>query len=195
MSSAEVKALRSEVAVLREELARLNLEFSSFKRSVLEKESGESDGSFSVVSAVPIAGPRASESAASAGYLPAAVVGGLVASAQPVHTVPPSLTWEERLEISREVGRFLARAVASKHRGSSGRERIPLGSRFWLVAKDFHGNRLNPIRVFSRWGPAKDLCKRGSECGDAVFVGLPSQREIEAAVAASELRWDGQIEG
>ena len=51
------------------------------------------------------------------------------------------------------------------------------------------------MRVFSRWGGAKDLVKRGSEVGDSVFVGLPSQREIEAVIAASGLRWDGKIEG
>lgn len=195
MSIGELKALGTEVAELKKKLAKLRLEFSSLKRFLLEKESGESESSFSFVSEPPLAGPRAELSAAAADLFPQPSWCGNVSCSGSRSSPASTISWERRLEIGREVGGFLARAVRSEYRGSSGREKIPLASRFWLVARSFHGEVLNPIRVFSKWGLAKELVKRGSECGESVFVGLPSQREIGCAIAASGLRWDGKIEG
>eukprot|EP00435_Cladocopium_sp_Y103_P020523 s533_g5.t1 len=182
----------SEVSELREELAKLSLEFSSFNRILLARDSGESDRSFSVVIEAPLAGLRAQPSAAAAGLFPEPSWSERI-SVQDPRASPSS--WERRLEVSREIGKFLARAMRSENRGASGREKIPLASRVWLVAKGFNGEVYSPIRVFSRWGSAKDLVKREPECGDSVFVGLPSQREVECAIAASGFRWDGKIEG
>lgn len=50
----------------KKKIAKLRLEFSSLKRFLLEKESGESESSFSFVSEPPLAGPRAELSAAAA---------------------------------------------------------------------------------------------------------------------------------
>ena len=195
MSSAELRSLRAEFAELREELAKLRLEFSTLKRSLLEKESGESESSFSLVSEPPIAGPRAELSAAAADLFPKPSWSENISVSDPTSSSAPTISWERRLEVSREVGRFLGRAVRSEHRGASGREKIRLASRFWLVARGFGGELYNPVRVFSKWGLAKDLVKKGSETRNSVFLGLPSQRKIECAIAASGLRWEGRIEG
>lgn len=184
MSIGELKALGTEVAELREELAKLRLE-KSLVNPIF----------FSFVSEPPLAGPRAELSAAAADLFPQPSSSENISCSGSRSSPASTISWERRLEISREVGRFLARAVRSEYRGSSGREKIPLASRFWLVARSFHGEVLNPNRVFSKWGLAKELVKRGSECGESVFVGLPSQREIECAIAASGLRWDSKIEG
>ena len=108
--------------------------------------------------------------------------------------VAPAITWEERLTIASEIGRFLARAAGEGHRGSSGRERIPLASRYWVVVRGFSGVTFDPARVFSKWSLAKSFVKQGSECGDSVFVGLPSQREVERALSAGGFRWGGKVE-
>ncbi|CAL1126880.1 unnamed protein product [Cladocopium goreaui] len=183
MSIGELKALGTEVAEPKKKLAKLRLELSSLKRFLLEKESGESESSFSFVSEPPLAGPRAELSAAAADLFPQPSWCGNVSCSGSRSSPASTISWERRLEISREVGRFLAPAVRSEYHGSSGREKIPLASRFWLVARSFHGEVLNPIRVFSKWGLAKELVKRGSECGESVFVGLPSQCEIGCAIA------------
>ena len=190
----ELKALRTEVAELREELAKVRLEVVSLKRGLLEKGSGESDSSFSVISDLPFAGLRAPSSAAAAEVAKSSWCERSSAS-DPCESSSQPISWEKRLEICKEIGKFLARAVRTEHRGASGRDKIPLASRFWLVARDFQGQQFSPVRVFSRWGAAKDLVKKGSDGGDSVFVGLPSQREIEAVITASGLRWDGKIEG
>ena len=197
----EVKALKLEISELKEELARLRLDFSKLERLVRERDSGESEGSFSVVSSVPLAGPSgpAATSAAAAGQQVPAQTServGYVWEERVTYSVPrgPTISWEERLEIAAEVGRFLSRAAGGDHRGSSGRERIPFASRLWVVVRSISGVTFDPVRVFGKWSLAKNLVKIGSEVGDSVFVGLPSQREVERALSAGGFRWEGLIE-
>ncbi|CAL1144211.1 unnamed protein product [Cladocopium goreaui] len=106
----------------------------------------------------------------------------------------PGLTWVEREEIATEVGRFLRRSLSGVHRGSSGRDALPLASRFWIVVRDFQGTVYDPVRVFCKWSSARALVKRGASAGDSVFVGLPSQREVDRAVRAGGFAWAGKIE-
>lgn len=106
----------------------------------------------------------------------------------------PAITWTEREAIAREIGQFLARCLAGQHRGSSGRDRNPLASRFWLVARDFEGQILTPVRVFRSWGGCKALVKSKQDCGDSVFVGLPTETELKIACAAAELQYPTIIE-
>lgn len=100
-----------------------------------------------------------------------------------------SLSWDEREDICRGIADWLHLALGELHRGSSGRDRIPLGSRIWVVARDFTGLTYTPVRVFRAFGPCKDLVKRGPDCGDSVFVGLPSEREARWVVRQAGLEW------
>lgn len=101
----------------------------------------------------------------------------------------PTLTWAEREVICDEIAEWFLRCLRGQHRGSSGRDRIPLSSRVWIVAKDFDGFLYRPCQVFHSFSECKSLVKRGSECGEAVFIGVPSEREARRIVASANLGW------
>lgn len=101
---------------------------------------------------------------------------------------------EGRRAAARQVGLFLRRALDGLPRGESGRSRIQQASKYWIVVKDFNSAIYDPVRVFSKWGLAKDLVKRGSECGDSVFVGLPALEDVRTALEAGRFSWQGLVE-
>ena len=108
---------------------------------------------------------------------------------------PAVLTWAQREEIARGIGVWLRRALEGEHRQNSGRDRVPLSSRYYLAVKDYAGNTYeNPILVFSRFARVQDLCQRGSDWSDSIFIGVPSQREGQVAAAAAGLIWPAQIQ-
>lgn len=98
--------------------------------------------------------------------------GGAPGSIRSINGIPP-----ERLEIARCIGLWLKRSLADQHRGQSGREKINLQSRVYLVARDINRVCFNPPKVFFTWCEAKPLCKSSLGPGDAVFIGLPSKTE------------------
>ena len=112
-------------------------------------------------------------------------------SSQPVVTEasPPSrtLTANERAAACREIGLFLRRCLAGEHRGASGRDRIPQASRYWLVLRDFAGANLEPAVVCHRFADCARLCKRGSDLGDSICIGLPARQDIIAVAAAVDV--------
>lgn len=187
------QALQVEVAELREEVDALKLEVSRLRRELagLRVRTGsesytrdsESEGSFSVVSQG--AQPAASARVAQTHIAPTAAPG----------SPAPSVTWEERDQIADGIGRYLARAVAGEHRGTSGRDRVPLGSKLWIVVRDYAGQIYTPVRVSRSWGTVKPLVKPGgADPGDSIFVGVPSEREARRAVAAAGLVFPALIE-
>ena len=103
----------------------------------------------------------------------------------------PSISQQEREEIARCVGHFLRRALRGDHTGTSHRDRNPLRSRVYVVCQDFAGHRIEPPRVLDRFSEAAALCKRGSDCGSSVFVGLPSRWEARLALQTAGLSTDG----
>ena len=90
--------------------------------------------------------------------------------------LPPSaqISESERWQVCAGIGAFFARALAGGHRGSSGRHRNPLASRFYLVAKDCRGNTFNPPLLFPTFGAAERVVKVNGILGDSVFCGVPS---------------------
>ena len=113
----------------------------------------------------------------------------------PAELSTPELDWETRERIARQIGLFLRGALAGEIYGTSGRERIPLKSRLWIVARDHNGVCFNPCRVFRRWEAARVLVKRGDNLGRSVLVGLPSEREAKVAVSSAGLDWPVELEG
>ena len=93
----------------------------------------------------------------------------------------------ERAAACREIGLFLRRSLDGVHRGSSGRDRLPLQSRYWIVARDFSGAVYSPIKVCRNFGECAACCKRGSDCGQSIFVGLPARQDILSVCAAANL--------
>lgn len=95
--------------------------------------------------------------------------------------------WARRENIAREVGIWLRRALLGAHRGNSGRSRIREGSNFYLVARDFSGTVTdNPIRVLTRFSEVKSLCNKRGSWGNSIFVGLPTLREVFAALEGGD---------
>ena len=107
---------------------------------------------------------------------------------------PAVLTWAAREEIARGVGAWIRRALDGDHRQNSGRDRLHLASRIYIVAKDYAGNTFDPVLVFSRLSQVREICQRGGDWADSVFVGLPSQREGQVASASAGLGWPARIQ-
>ncbi|CAE7224208.1 Ap1g1 [Symbiodinium sp. CCMP2456] len=167
MSEAEVLRLRAEVAELRTLLQSLTARVQA-----LENSEG-----FEVV-APPLASPDRREVAArssEAGYprleSPGESNGGRD---------------QQRVAVAREIGAFLRRAINGEHRGTSGRDKVSLASRFYIVLAPYSGEVFSKVRVYSKFAPVKALCKRGPDPGRSVFVGLPSQWEVSVALEVDE---------
>lgn len=94
-----------------------------------------------------------------------------------------------RLRLARACGEFLRRAVQEDYRGPSGRDRLRLQSRLYVVVADFEGVIFDPVKVCHRFSEVRELCKRQSACGRSVFIGFATRWEAEAAVAAGGFRW------
>ena len=102
------------------------------------------------------------------------------------------LSWAEREEVCDQIAAWILRALRGEHRGASGRDLIPYSSRIWIVARDFEGLVYQPVRIFRSFSAAKALAKRGADCGDSIFIGVPSDREARRIVAAARLGWPAE---
>eukprot|EP00435_Cladocopium_sp_Y103_P038589 s905_g10.t1 len=109
-------------------------------------------------------------------------------STAPTPSASP-LTWTQREAVCDQISEFILRALSGDHRRTSGRELIKLGSRVWLIFRDFDGYEHNPVTVCRSFASCKSLVKRGSDCGESVFIGLPSDREARRVVAGVGLDW------
>ena len=90
-----------------------------------------------------------------------------------------TLSDEARTLLAHRIGRWVTLALAG-HRGvESGRSKNKLGSRLWLVFKDFEGTVFNPVRVFDAWNKAKPLVKWEDELGDSLCIGMPTMWEAK----------------
>ena len=98
---------------------------------------------------------------------------------------PAAYPRTERDLACREIGLWLLRVLSGQHRGASGRERLPQGSHFWIVCRSYDGSNFSPPRVYSTFQPVKELCKRGSDLGSSVLIGLPSRADVAAVCAAA----------
>ncbi len=94
-----------------------------------------------------------------------------------------------RLELARGCGRFLARALAGDYRGGSGRDRLRLASRVYIVLATFSGERCLPPKVLFSFAEVKRLCKSGPHCGRSVFLGFASQWEAREALQTAGYTW------
>jgi hypothetical protein len=98
-------------------------------------------------------------------------------------------SWLEREGICDEIAEFIKRSLDGDHRGASGRDRLRLPSRIWLVFRDYEGLHYKPVRVCRSWQSCKDLVKRGDGAGESIFVGLPSEREACRVAERSGVGW------
>ena len=170
MSEAEVLRLRAEVAELR-------LLIHSLTARVQALEGSED---FEVIAQPPATPGRAARASSSTevGRVRLASQVDLSEGRDP-----------QRAAVAREVGAFLRRACNGEHRGTSGRDKISLASKFYIVVAPYSGEVFSKVRVYSKFAPVKELCKRGPDPGRSVFVGLPSQWEVSVALQAAGIPW------
>ena len=192
----EVRFLRSEVRSLRRERREAgsgdSLREEQASQGVSRGSDRDSVGSFSVVKPFNEDASRSRSEDPSQGALPSASrspTPSPTAGARSTTSSRCQLSWLERESICEEIGHYIQRALLGDHRGPSGRDRIQLSSRVWLVFRDYEGLEYRPVRVCRTFGECRDLVKRGQDCGDSVFVGLPSDREACRVTAAAGFDW------
>ena len=176
MSSTTLAGLASEVEGLREDLRAVHRKLDHLLEVVAGHFENTSVSSFELVgqeaggsAEVSAAGPASDSS------LPASAAGQ---------------SWAERERICVEIGHFLTRALAGGNRGQSGRDKLKLASRLYLVIKDFRGTvTTRPVRVVAKFSEVKELCAEGNYWGDSIFVGLPSQREGRLVCETAGFGW------
>eukprot|EP00438_Fugacium_kawagutii_P016860 Skav219692 [mRNA] locus=scaffold817:180989:181513:+ [translate_table: standard] len=90
-----------------------------------------------------------------------------------------------RRVLAEGIGGFLRRCLNGESRGSSGRDRLLLQNRVWVVLAGFDGRPLSEPRVETSYAPVRELCKRGPDCGRSIFVGLATKWEARIALEAA----------
>ena len=204
---AEVADLRIELAETKEEVASLRSELDRLRKVVAGIRSTAGTPARGAARGSSYAGSEDSYSlvADGEGVRRELRVGG-PAPASPstseggsLHSVPftpggTPLSWAERERICDSIGAWAARALRGEHRGSSGRDRNPLASRIFVTIRDYQGIIYDPPLVHRSFSSCKVLVKRGSDTGDSIFFGIPSQQEAQRAIQSAGLRWSGVIE-
>eukprot|EP00435_Cladocopium_sp_Y103_P027044 s3668_g6.t1 len=104
-----------------------------------------------------------------------------------------SLTWAQREAICDQIADFICRSLNGEHRRNSGRDQIKLGSRLWLVFRDYEGYEHNPVTVCRTFAACRALTKRGEDCGESIFIGLPTEHEARRVVRSSGLEWPPEL--
>ena len=197
---ARLVALESELTEVRGEVLLLRSEVNRLRQRLVQEEGLRSSGDFGSASSVldsPLRAPvtesgyslvsEAELDTRGQGSVVGQSVSPVLSASAPISPAPAVLNWTQRELICRGIGTWIRDCLEGRHRGASGRDRIPLSSRCWLVAKDYHGTDLGALRLFRRFALCRGLVKRGSDCGQAVFVGVPSDREAVWVAEGADL--------
>ena len=191
----EVASLRSELQALRALLDQLDQRVSALEESAVYEvvDSPPPAVAGAAYGAVSGRGSASLSSSARAPASPVRSASAEVATAFPdgsSEVNPGAPTSQYRLQVAEGVGRFLARALAGQARGTSGRDRLSLASRLYIVCRNARGETYSVPLVLNSFARVKELCfvgGRGSDPGESIFVGLPSQAEVRFALSAAGL--------
>lgn len=93
----------------------------------------------------------------------------------------------DRLLVAQQIGAWIRRCLSGEARGLSGREKLNLQSRFYIVVRGFDLVVHDPPLVFPSWSGAKAACYSHGQPGDSIFVGVPSKAEVRAVLVAAGL--------
>lgn len=178
MSASSDRIVKADLASLRAQIAALQVTVEDLVDRVerLEITEAERSSETEVVSTWQAVTAASSDLTAASG----------LAAEAPVSPVDPS-DQEGRRVLAEQIGRFLGRAARGENRGSSGRDRLRLSNRCYLIIADFEGVRLDPPIYTQQFSEVRSRCKRGPACGNSIFVGLPSRWEAEVAARESGL--------
>ena len=160
--------------VTRSEFERVLVELASLQLKVQELQSRLDSGEdFEVVSSVA---PSAADPPSS--------------TSTPTTTAVAAVTdlSPERVAVAEQIGQWIRRGLNQQNRGLSGREKVDLASKLYVVVRDINGTVFDPPKVFSSWSGAKALVSVDKQLGDSIFVGFPSKAEARLAVSAAGLK-------
>ena len=175
---------RAEIEDLRLQLSSLRIRVFAREERIEELERRLGEGARTPPSSVaPSEVVRAPPSEAGSGagsysLLSGSVGGGTGPIAAEDH--------EGRVLLAKQCGRFLRRALRGDFRGSSGRDRLRLQSRHYVVAKGFEGETYEPVKVLDSFSQVRAICKRDYSCGQAVFLGFATKWELRIALEEGE---------
>ena len=96
---------------------------------------------------------------------------------------------EARESLADQLGDWVDRALQGGHRGQSGRDRLRLRSRIYVVFSDGNGQPLTEVRVFHRLRDLRSIFPRTNDPGDLIFLGFPSEWEARRATGRTSVRW------
>lgn len=179
-----VDELESELSLVKEEVRFLRAELARLLR-VVEDNSSASKGAGIGGKSVAASLDGYSLIGGSSEAAPAASIVGL----QEGPALGEITSWPEREALARQIGLWLQRCLRGENRGSSHRDRVPFANTVWIVLRDFEGHQYSPALVCHRFAECKRVVKRGTACGDSVFIGFASLREAKIAVAAAGVEW------
>ena len=196
-----ITALEGTVDALRDEVAELRDEIRILKRLVIgdqtrardsdtasQRSSRVSDSSFSVVTRRTF---NEDASRSRSDSLETTGARNVVEGTDPdrASSTRSTQSWLEREAICDEIAEHIKRCLRGDHRGESGRDRIHLPSKVWLVFRDYEGLNYRPVRVCRTWTACKELVKKAGDLGSSVFIGLPSEREACRVAAQAGVGW------
>ena len=99
-----------------------------------------------------------------------------------------------RRELAQSLGAFVLRALRGQQLGDSGRSRLNLKSRLYLIFADFSGQPCEPPRVVYSFAEVARICKRGRDLGQSILIGTPSKWEAVEILAAAGFPWLSEYE-
>ena len=73
-----------------------------------------------------------------------------------------------RREVAISIGNFLRQALNGKPHGTSGRSRVTLQHRYYIVCLALAGHLYPAPLILTTFAAVRNLCVEGSECGDYV---------------------------
>lgn len=167
MSRADPQLLRREIELLRSEIQLLTLRVDQ-----LEERSFGAEAEGSERSRLREEQHSQSPSLVSHQTEAHSFSGQESSNRSPVPIDPSDRAGREQL--ARTIGEFIRRSLDGLPRGPSGRDRLRLQNRYYLVFADFNGEQLEEPVFTERFSEIKDIVKRGNSAGASVFIGLPT---------------------
>ena len=111
------------------------------------------------------------------------LIAGTSSAAGDAATVAASELSVDHIEAASSIGAWVKRCLAGELRGLSGREKIPLASKYYLVFRSADLATHNPPLVYTTWRDTKAKVYTGdNQPGDSIFIGLPTKAEARLVV-------------
>ena len=119
------------------------------------------------------------------------LVGGPASTTARADTAVPSD--HLRSEAAKQTGQYFQRALLGQSRGDSGRSRVKLQNRIYVVVRTFAGSvHTTPVQVYTKYSSVEAIVAeggRGKLFGDSIFAGFPSAWEAKEAVREAGFSW------